>query len=248
MPAKPKFCLITTPRSGSTWLTTLLDSHPQIKAFEEPFLWREHRPNWRDEVFVSYYDYRKKSSAIRPWALFQYLDILDGYPGQHDTIGYKVMYNHILEQPEILLKLIKDRYKLIHLVRANYLDILISRASKQQYGIAHSTQKSQVKPVVLDTDCLLKTIQSYERNYIIAKQLIELLPLDCLEITYEALRDDTEKVLSKVTDFLGVDSYLNLTSSLKRVNGGSYREKIVNYEEVSSLLTPTKYAKFLSNK
>ena len=34
MSRKLKFCMITNQRSGSTWLTRLLDNHPQIRMLK----------------------------------------------------------------------------------------------------------------------------------------------------------------------------------------------------------------------
>ena len=33
MPKKPNLCMITNQRSGSTWMTRLLDNHPHAKLF-----------------------------------------------------------------------------------------------------------------------------------------------------------------------------------------------------------------------
>ena len=44
---KKKFCIITTQRSGSAWLVSLLDSHPQIKALYEIFL-----AHWAGDDFL----------------------------------------------------------------------------------------------------------------------------------------------------------------------------------------------------
>jgi LPS sulfotransferase NodH len=130
MSKKPKFCVITTPRSGSTWLATLLDSHPQIKSFEEPFIWRADRPNWTDQEFPTYYDYKTSVHQKSIFTLFKYLDILNSYKSETDfnIIGFKIMYNQIQENPEVMVKLLLDKYRIIHLIRQNYLDVIISRA------------------------------------------------------------------------------------------------------------------------
>lgn len=108
MKKKQKFCIVTTARSGSGWLYTLLDSHPQIKAFSEPFIWRKYRPYWTDKQFPSYYDFKNSVSKKSLWTLFKYLDILDSYKDEKnfDIIGFKVMYYQIIENPELLIKII----------------------------------------------------------------------------------------------------------------------------------------------
>lgn len=255
MPKKPKFCVITTPRSGSTWLATLLDSHPQIKSFEEPFIWRAERPNWTDKDFPTYYNYKTNLDKKSPLTLFRYLDILDTYKSDNDfdIIGFKIMYNQIQENPEVIIKLLLDRYRIVHLIRQNYLDIIISRAAKRQHRIAHSNQieSSQIqstKQVVLDTSSLIADLNRCSRNNKLFRTLLKLMPLPVLEITYESMQKDYNQVLRSVADFLGVNSdAIAFKSELKKLNKGDYAEKIANYEGVVETLTGSNYLKFLNS-
>ena len=251
---KNKFCVITTQRSGSTWLSTLLDSHPQIKAFEEPFTWRKYRPNWTDKNFPTYYDYKNNTSTKSPWVLFNYLDILDSYKAEKDfeIIGFKVMYHQILTNPELLIKLVLDRYKIVHLFRQNHLDILISRAALRQHNIVHSNLlsadqvQSKRKPVVLEPSSLIKELSRLDRNYKVMRTFLKLMPLPVLEMKYESLVENQEKILCSIANFLEVDSTsVTFNSKLKRVNPGVYEDKIANYDQVVKTLEGSKYANFL---
>ena len=246
---RKKFCVITTARSGSSWLSSLLDSHPQIKAFAEPFLWRKYRPNWTDEDFPSYYNYKNNTSIKSPWIMFKYLDILDSYKAEKDfdIIGFKVMYSQIMQNPEMLIKFVLDRYKIVHLVRQNYLDILISRAALQQHGLVHS-QKNPTKTtkVVLNTSSLIEDLSRLDRNYKIIRIVLKLMPLPVMEIKYESLVENRDKLLCLLADFLEVDSTsITLHSKFKRTNPGVYEDKIANYNQVLEILEGSKYAAFL---
>ena len=248
---KPKFCVITTPRSGSTWLATLLDSHPQIKSFEEPFIWRADRPNWTDTDFPTYYDYKNNTDKKSIFTVFKYLDILNRYRAETDfnIIGFKIMYNQIQDNPEVMLKLLQDNYRIIHLIRQNYLDIIISRTAKKQYHIAHSrTVQSQTKQVTIDTSYLIEDLDRCTRNNKLFSSLLKIMPLKVLEITYESMQQDYNKVLCSVADFLEVDSEsIVFKSDLKRTNKGKYADKIANYEEVVETLSGSSYMKFLKS-
>lgn len=248
---KPKFCVITTPRSGSTWLATLLDSHPQIKSFEEPFIWRADRPNWTDTQFPTYYEYKANSKSKSIFDLFKYLDILNTYQAEtdFDIIGFKVMYNQIQENPEIMLKLLLDNYRIIHLIRQNYLDVIISRAAKKQHKIAHSsTVQYKTKQVTLDTSYLIEDLKRCDRNNKIFRSLLKIMPLKVLEITYESMQQDYNLVLSSVADFLNVSSdSITFKSDLKRINKGEYADKIANYDRVLETLSGSSYMKFLKS-
>ena len=244
-----KFCILTTQRSGSTWLKQLLDSHPQVKALGEPFLWRKERPGWKDTVIDYYYNYKTHNFGIRPWIIFQYLNLLNSYPGDHQAIGFKLMYNQLVLRPEILVKLALDGYKVIHLVRENYLDIAISRASRKKNNVAHleSENKIKIKPVTLDISRLLTDIFIQENMQKKAKKLLNILPLPVLEITYDSLYRSRDKTLSFAANFLGIQSSgIIWDSQNMKINKGDYRQKIANFEEVKNVLAGTKFEKLLN--
>lgn len=58
-----KFCVITTQRSGSAWLITLLDSHPELQAFREIFINDKKKDGspreWPDKRITPFYEFRK---------------------------------------------------------------------------------------------------------------------------------------------------------------------------------------------
>ena len=251
MTKKNKFCVITTPRSGSTWLATLLDSHPQIKSFEEPFIWRADRPNWTDTDFPTYYNYKTSQKRKSPLTLFKYLDILDSYKSDNDfdIIGFKIMYNQIQDNPEVMLKLLADNYRIIHLIRQNYFDVIVSRAAKSQHRIAHSTQvQAKAKQVEINTNYLIEDLDRCTRNNKLFSLVLKLLPLKVLEITYESMQQDYNQVLCSVANFLNVSSdSITFKSDLKRINKGDYADKISNYDEVVETLSGSSYMRFIES-
>ena len=110
-----KFCILTTQRSGSTWLSTILDSNSIIQGFRELFIDREFI--FLDTKLSTFLLYQKNnSSKKRPQIIFEYLNELDNYMTEREAVGFKLMYGQLLDYPEIVWKLIKDRYKIIHLV------------------------------------------------------------------------------------------------------------------------------------
>lgn len=159
------------------------------------------------------------------------------------------MYNQLAPRPEILVKLALDGYKVIHLVRENYLDIVISRASLKQNNAAHlkSENKIKIKPITLDGSRLLTDIFIQENMLKNTKILLNILPLPILEITYDSLCRSRDKTLSCVANFLGIQSSGIIYDSQNiKINKGSYRQKIANFEEVKNVLAGTKFEKFLN--
>ena len=251
MSKKSKFCIISTQRSGSTWLVQLLNSHNRIKTFNaEPFYWRHEKEIWFDDIFIPYYHYKQNSPASRPWVMFKYLNILETYDSEpHDLIGFKIMYNQIKENPEFLIKILLDKYRIIHMVRKNHLDVLISQVVGQKYGVYHIKKSNTVtRSVFIDTSSLIKTLDFHENKYQLVKAILNILPLPVLEVNYESLVSDKNKTSELILDFLQVDSKLStLESPLKKVNPGSYKDKITNYEQVEKIIKQhPKYAHFIT--
>lgn len=246
-----KFCLLTTQRSGSTWLNELLGSHPEVKLFPgEIFLDRPSQNNigWIDDSdFLTFYDYHHQKQVSRPWVTFNYLDEIDKYPGDHKSIGFHLMYNQLADYPEILFRLIVDGYKIIHLERQNYLDTLISMANMNRRNIVHSRNSMEVSAIHLDVDILWKNLCRQEEKISIVKRLIRSLPIKSFKVTYESLRCDREKELSGIAKFLGVSATgIQFQSNLKKINQGSYSQKIENYEQVRQKLLGTRYERFIT--
>ncbi len=240
---KNKFCIITTQRSGSAWLISLLESHPDIKAFYEIFLDR-----WPGNDFlVSFHKYKKANSGIRPEITFRYLDQLDIYPGEHHTIGFKIMYNQLGRCPEVLAKFAFDRYKIIHLVRDNFLDIVISGASMEQNKLIHVKKKVHANPVTLEAESLIQGLSQLEAQLNLARLLLKIIPNPVLEINYDELCRNRDQALGNIVDFLGVPlAQHKLVSDRQKIHRGSYQQKIANYEQVVQTLAGTKFEKLLS--
>ncbi len=78
------------------------------------------------------------------------------------------------------------------------------------------------------------------------RTVLNLLPLQVLNISYESLCEHQSIVIKSVLNFLGVeDTKISLTSNLKKISKGDYSQKIENFEEVKMALSGTKFQKFL---
>lgn len=246
------FCILATQRSGSTWLVSLLDSHPQVKAFSELFIGEPfaHRSDeylpWSDEFLSLFYEFEQRHGGMSIVRVFQYLEILGNYPGEHRAIGFKLMYSQLAKRPEILLKLISDRYRVINLVRDNPLDIIISKANLRRSGSPHFKKEQTLSAIDLDPVRLLKDLEKQHRKTQFMRNVLNLLPLQVLNITYESLCDDQQAVIDSVLKFLNVDNKkVDLNSELKKISKGQYSQKIKNFEEIKLIMSGTKFQKFL---
>ncbi|MBT9312469.1 sulfotransferase [Leptothoe kymatousa TAU-MAC 1615] len=240
------FFLLTSPRSGSTWLLDLLNSHPDIAALQEAFLKKNRL--WDDpylETFTQYCSNRKR--AVRPWVTFDYLKNIQRYPTAHKIIGCKMMYKHLIRHPEIIPKIFIENHKIVHLVRENHLDVAISLANRDKYKFAHTKEKKKLSAVYLDPKFVWNVIYSRERNHKIANFILRKTRINQITVTYESLlsehRDPTLNAVFKHLDIPIND--IELKSELKKINIGNYENKIENFDEIRTSLAGTKFEKFL---
>jgi LPS sulfotransferase NodH len=244
-----RFCILTSQRSGSTWLRSLLDSPPEIRCFGELFLYRPWS-TWPDSRFLPFYEFRQKQRGLRPGITLGYLDGLSHYPGEHQAIGFKLMYNQLATFfPEILYELIRRRYKIIHMVRENQLDVLISQQRRKLTGVAHTTSAEPPVCVHLDVSRLWWQLRLHEAMVLSARAFLRLIPLDVQEITYEQLQSSRDTTLTSISRLLGVQSdKVHYQSDMRKINTSGYRKCIANYEEVNARLCGTRFARLLAGE
>ena len=241
-----KFCILTTQRSGSTWLSTLLDSNPQIQGFRELFIDQEFV--FPDTELSTFPLYQRNNSGSRPGITFEYLSKLDDYLGDQEAIGFKLMYDQLLDYPELILKFITEKYKFIHLVRENHLDVVISGKIKDDLGAAHFKVKIEPKKVYLEPSWLIKNLKKRDLKRKLAHVFLAIMPNEVLNITYDDLRTDRDKTLTQISEFLSLNNENQgvFNSELKKINRKSHQEMIQNYEEVQSVLSGTKFVNYLN--
>ena len=247
-----KFILVTKQRSGSTWLIDILNNDPQITAYEEVFIDRpvtDRHPKKSLLPPIRYYDYKNIDTKSRPWKLFDYLNkINDSGKGARAT-GYKLMYGQYLVYPEIALKAVMDRYKVIHLIRKNHLDSVISALHAKQKEKPHIVDADEhelhVVRVRINTSSLIKELSSHKNRITIARIFLFFLPCPVCEIYYEDLCISPIESLGKIMSFLGMKEPAVANSSFRKIVSGSYREKIENYEEVRKVLLDSPYGNLI---
>lgn len=244
------FCIISAGRSGSTLLVTLLDSHPEIRLLGEIFNTRGRAVQNVSDLYIEpFCEYQISNSVKRPWLTFNYLNSLNNYPIPNKAIGFKLIDIELFRYPEILLKLILDNYKIIHLVRDNPLDYHLSWEIVKQKLLGQTELKSSFKlaPIYLDTDQILPALEGYSRRIKRFKKILKLMPNSVLTITYEDLVEDRKSIINSILEFLGIPSQdVELSSTLKKIAKGNHSEKIANYQQVKEILAVTKFKKFIN--
>ncbi len=135
---RTKFVVLTSQRSGSAWLISILRKLENTSAYGELFLGRKRVPGkmeWdSDFAYPRFIETEASGLAIRPLSVFSYLDELYRQPG---AVGFKLMYSQLRQYPEILAYLVRHHISVVHLVRQNHLDVVISGAVAARTGQTH---------------------------------------------------------------------------------------------------------------
>lgn len=182
-----KFAIVCAARSGSTWLHTLLNSHPQISSY--------------GEILREYHE-------ANPQLQLPSLDELVFHP-HHSSIqaaGLKIFYEYETVEPFIqsFQGIVNDNtICILHLIRedkaAQFKSLKTAEAS-QQWSSGRSTNQHitiQINPPELE---------GYQKNLLAQEKHITALFQDhpILNVKYEDLLSHQEKTLNDIQSFLKV--------------------------------------------
>jgi len=231
-----KFIIFSQFRTGSHLLTNLLNCHPNVFCAGEIFL----------------------NNLVRKKLFFPMLYIKGKMVRfEKHVYGFQLKSYHInklhfiFDRKEFLTTLHKNGWKIIHLQRRNLLRQTISGMVARQRQQWNTTKEKPFlkSKFLIDSKKLIKGIQNRENLKLQEKEMLVQLPY-CLEVIYEdelLNSEQHQKTADRVFEYLGVDS-VPVKTTLIKASSDKLSDMIENYEEVSSVISKTKYAKFLDDK
>lgn len=245
--AKP-FVVYTSPRTGSTWLIDTLASHPAISAHGE-LLHPEGRgtPGYGSadvRYFGGYLEERPPwSRRLRSLEQIRYLRrLLTPGPGT-GAIGLKLMYRQSADNPAVLPYLSVRRARVVHLVRANLLDVHISWQVARATRVFHPREGDGFPRarVSLDPEPLRTLLEHQELVVARERARLERLRFPWREVAYEELVGRRDETLAGILRFLGVDARVELDSTFVRQSGGRSVDAVANLSDVRAALVGTRF-------
>lgn len=248
MTRKP-YVVLTSPRSGSTWLISILNQLPGCTAYGELFLSRKRKPNgttWDDEFYYPrFIEVFPQNKLMRPLQVFQYLNRLYREKG---AVGFKLMYAHLAKFPELMLYLRLQKVHVIHLVRRNSLDVVISQAINRKVHKAHRLSgEGPTDPIQVDLklENLVRRLDRKQKKALLVRNAIRRAGLPVLEIAYEDLVENPSS-LKSICEFLSLPQPQVLPESKFVKNRQKSQADVVrNYAEVQAVLSGTPYIEWL---
>ena len=240
--------VLTTQRNGSTWVMSVLNGLDDVSAQGELFLLRPRSRERRwdsDFARTRYVESRTEFGHLRPFSVFRYLNAF--YDSRGST-GFKLMYSQLRSFPEILPYLMRRRIRVVHLVRRNHLDVLVSFAIKRQIDQAH-VLADQERPtdimVDIPSDSLMRDVRKLQFKHDAGRKLLRLCRLRHMEVAYEDLVAHPAS-FADVFRFLEIPEAARLPSSnIVKTRVGSQRDVIRNYTEVQRVLESSRFAYLL---
>jgi LPS sulfotransferase NodH len=227
---RPRFMILTSGRSGSELLVTLLNSHPQI-ACDGELLLEHHR--WPEQFIEG------RAARFRRDGKVAY--------------GIKALPAHLLdvqgiEDPGAWVRHLADHgWRFIRLSRRNRLHQALSmvRANHTQWhfrrGEAGAFQPIEVDPMELMGT--LYVIEWVEHQVAAMLQGVEHLTF-CYEDDLEAAADQSATV-AQVCAVLGLEPAPTSTE-LVRINPRQARDMVTNFDEIADELRRNRFAEYAS--
>lgn len=237
-------------RSGSTVLGDLLDQHPSIL--------------WDGEIFHNEANYRglpSKTFNSYKWLLGQFNKSGRKYYGfefkpledQHLSFIDKDLKEFITE-----LKRAKVTNYIL-LERGNYLRRMASQYVGEKSGERHvaGSSKQDITKIKIDINAayfgdqirpkpLLECFQLIDEAYDLIKAEVKTENLLVLNYEEDILNDSPVIAYRKICDFIGVP-YADVDIKLGRTNPFPLEDIIENFDEVSEVISKTKYSWMLTD-
>jgi LPS sulfotransferase NodH len=244
-----KFILLSLKRSGSTYLVSALNSHPDIKCAGEIF----KAINPLRIIYPGFSYSKTKNENFKSKALhyFNRSKIVNDhlnkiYAQNTDTIfGFKLMPRQITRFPTTKTYIIKNNIPVILLIREHYLERLVSiKVASETKVFASKNTSNKINKITLNSQSIVHEIELMEKQSIEMKNLAN--QTKNIKISYEELTVTAiEESQKSIFNFLGVE-HNNMEGATKKLIKNPLYDVIENYNEIRKVLLASKY-KYLIN-
>lgn len=227
-----RFVIFATPRCGSNWLCSLLDSHPDILCHHELFNLERIRLS---RSVASNGDFLGSMEA-RQAAPLEFLARAWNQSLGHQAVGFKInlgqselVFNEVLADPGIAKIIVSRRNRI-----RSYVSEMIAEKTKVWESFPDSPAMGDPGPQHVDVTELAKQVKRNSDYYRELRQRLKSSNQTAFEIQYEALGDRQEH--EKMLNFLNLDAGVELTTATSKMNRGSLSQLISNFDQLADEL------------
>jgi LPS sulfotransferase NodH len=223
-----RFVILFVERSGSTYLATLLDAHPDVLA--------------RREEFAHLLQKGKGGVEQLAWAREFYSPPLFG---DRKALGFKTKLVDILDKPGFAQLLKENGCRVVQLQRRNHVKAAISTLNAKRlhevsgnWNLLNETDRMPAFPVNLEEfERLLQERLEWDREL---EDYVESLKLPSLPLYYEDMLINEDEFIRRVFEFMGV-RYLAIKGKTLKNTQDNLRDAIVNFDELRRKYAGTPY-------
>ena len=236
--------ILTTRRSGSTFLVECLRSHPEIECASEIL---NGQPDDPVPAFRGPWRYVRKWSRIARTGAWMPARWLDAYyrRGSAKVRCFKAMYEQ-LTRPFALRYVVKNEdIRVIHLRRHNLLKAHISALLMNKRAELQATAPTEAVWIHVDPARAIRSMRKARARY--ERFDRAFARHQRLQVAYESLFDGKyldADTCRRVCDFLGVAQH-RMESRIVKLNPESLRDMVTNYDELAAEVSRTEFADLL---
>lgn len=237
--------ILTTQRSGSTFLVSCLRSHPEVECAGEILNGQpdEPRPGYRGP-------FRQvvKGFRILRTGAWRAGNFMDAYfkRGSAKVRCFKAMYNQIARPFAARYLVSNEDIRVIHLRRHNLLKVHVSTLLMNKRKLLQATAPTETVWIEVNPQKAIASMRKARERYESYDRAFERHPR--LQVSYENLIDSnglTEDTRGRICEFLSI-AQLPMTSPLVKLNPDSLRDMVTNYDELEDEVSRTEFADMLA--
>lgn len=237
--------ILTTQRSGSTFLVSCLRSHPEVQCAGEILNGQpdDPRPAYRGP-------FRQTLKAFRilrtgAWRAGSFMDAFFGR-GTAKVRCFKAMYNQIARPFAARYLVENEDIRVIHLRRHNLLKVHVSTLLMNKRKQLQATAPTETVWIDVNPQKAIASMRKARERYESYDRAFERHPR--LQVSYEDLIDSsglTEENRSRICDFLSI-AQLPMASPLVKLNPESLRDMVTNYDQLAEAISRSEFADMLA--
>jgi LPS sulfotransferase NodH len=236
--------ILSTRRSGSTFLVECLRSHPEIECAGEIL---NGQPDDPVPAFRGPLRYVWKWSRIARTGAWMPGWWLDGYyrRGTAKVRCFKALYEQLVRPFAMRYVVENEDIRVIHLRRHNVLKSHISALLMNKRYELHAMAPTKTVWIHVNPARAIRSMRKMRARYERFDRAFERHPR--LQVTYENLFDGKYlhvETCSRICDFLGIAQH-RMESRQMKLNPESLRDMVTNYDELAAAVSKTEFADLL---